>query len=34
MTFGLLAARLLLDAFLNQGNQDDLALFAFSRFRQ
>jgi glycine/D-amino acid oxidase-like deaminating enzyme len=34
MTFGFLAARLLLDAFLNRGNQDDLALFAFSRFRQ
>ena len=33
MTFGFLAARLLLDAFLNRGNEDDLALFAFSRFR-
>jgi len=33
MTFGFLAARLLLDAFLNRGNQDDLALFKFGRFR-
>jgi glycine/D-amino acid oxidase-like deaminating enzyme len=33
MTFGFLAARLLLDAFLNRGNPDDLALFRFGRFR-
>jgi glycine/D-amino acid oxidase-like deaminating enzyme len=33
MTFGFLAARLLLDAFLNRGNQDDLELFKFGRFR-
>jgi glycine/D-amino acid oxidase-like deaminating enzyme len=33
MTFGFVAARLLLDAFLNGGNQDDLRLFRFGRFR-
>jgi glycine/D-amino acid oxidase-like deaminating enzyme len=33
MTFGFLAARLLLDAFLNRGNQDDLELFKFGRLR-
>lgn len=34
MTFGFLAARLLLDAFLERGNKDDLELFAFGRFRK
>jgi glycine/D-amino acid oxidase-like deaminating enzyme len=34
MTFGFLAARLLLDAFLERGNDDDLELFAFGRFRK
>jgi glycine/D-amino acid oxidase-like deaminating enzyme len=33
MTFGFLAARLLLDAFLERGKGDDLELFAFGRFR-
>lgn len=33
MTFGFLAARLLADAFLNGGNQDDLELFKFGRLR-
>ena len=33
MTFGFLAARLLVDAFLNRGNQDDLELFRFGRLR-
>jgi len=33
MTFGFLAARLLVDAFLNRGNHDDLELFKFGRFR-
>jgi glycine/D-amino acid oxidase-like deaminating enzyme len=33
MTFGFLAARLLVDAFLNGGNQDDLKLFKFGRLR-
>ena len=32
MTFGFLAARLLLDMFLKRGNEDDLALFEFGRF--
>ena len=34
MTFGFLAARLLLDAFLERGSEDDLELFAFGRFRK
>ena len=34
MTFGFLAARLLLDAILSRTSGDDLALFAFNRFRQ
>src|SRR5205085_12194822 len=34
MTFGFLAARLLLDTFLERGNEEDLELFAFGRFRK
>jgi glycine/D-amino acid oxidase-like deaminating enzyme len=33
MTFGFLAARLLVDAFLDRRNEDDLEVFKFGRLR-